>query len=172
MAGRPDRARALLAQFDADVKDTTLRRWFEPDRHRALAEIALAEQRPGNAIEEFRRGDRRPDGPPVRRGALSVSTSHSDVRSIRPAYGFRHHNARTLPDDTLWSHAAVGGDGLHLPAVYKRLGELYEEQGDRTKAASYFAKFVELWKDADPELQPKVREARARLVRLGDTERD
>ena len=44
--------------------------------------------------------------------------------------------------------------------------------GVRANAASYFAKFVELWKDADPELQPKVREARARLVRLGDTERD
>jgi hypothetical protein len=27
-------------------------------------------------------------------------------------------------------------------------------------------KFVELWKVADPELQPKVRDARARLERI------
>ena len=63
IAGRADRARAVLAEFDAEVKDTTLRRWFEPARHRALAEIALAERRPRDAIDEFRRGDRRPDGP-------------------------------------------------------------------------------------------------------------
>jgi hypothetical protein len=39
------------------------------------------------------------------------------------------------------------------------------------KAASYLAKFVEPWKDADPQFQPKVRDARARLVRLGGLER-
>ena len=62
-------------------------------------------------------------------------------------------------------------DDLYLAAVYKRLGELYEARGNRPKTASNYAKFVGLWKDADPELQPKVREARARLVRLSDTER-
>ena len=171
MAGRPDRARAVLAEFDADVKDTTLRRWFEPDRHRALAEIALAEQRPRDAIEEFRRGDRRPDGPvegcPIC-VYVALGRAFDQARMTDSAIAMLERYL-TTPS---WSRAAVGVDGLHLPAVYKRLGELYEEQGNRTKAASYFAKFVELWKDADPELQPKVREARARLVRLGDTERD
>lgn len=70
-----------------------------------------------------------------------------------------------------WTRFTLPVDGLYLAGVYKRLGELYEEQGDRAKAASYLSKFVELWKDADPELQPKVRDARARLVRLTDVER-
>jgi hypothetical protein len=33
------------------------------------------------------------------------------------------------------------------------------------------AAFVELWKDADPELQPKVKEARTRLAALQRTEK-
>ncbi|HET8621924.1 MAG TPA: protein kinase [Gemmatimonadales bacterium] len=60
----------------------------------------------------------------------------------------------------------VGPESAGLAAAYKRLGELYEAQGDRKKAADYYGRFVELWKDADPELQPGVREVRQRLARL------
>ena len=70
-----------------------------------------------------------------------------------------------------WNRFTLAVDGLYLAGVYKRLGERYEEQGNRAKAASYLAKFVELWKDADPELQSRVRDVRARLVRLTDAER-
>jgi tetratricopeptide (TPR) repeat protein/tRNA A-37 threonylcarbamoyl transferase component Bud32 len=49
---------------------------------------------------------------------------------------------------------------------HKRLGELYEAAGDLPKAVTSLEKFVELWKDADPELQPKVRDARERLTRV------
>ena len=57
------------------------------------------------------------------------------------------------------------GAGLH-----KRLGELYEAKRDRVNAASHYQKFVDLWKNADPDLQPKVAEVRKRLARLSDTE--
>jgi hypothetical protein len=39
-------------------------------------------------------------------------------------------------------------------------------RGDRVRATHHYAKFVELWKDADPELQPKVADVRRRLARL------
>jgi hypothetical protein len=58
------------------------------------------------------------------------------------------------------------GDGPTLAPSLKRLGELYEAKGDRKKAAEYYGRFVELWKDADPELQPGVKEVRGRLARL------
>jgi len=58
-----------------------------------------------------------------------------------------------------------------LAGVYKRLGELYDGKGDRGRAAANYAKFVELWKDADPALQPKVAGARRRLAELSDSER-
>ena len=42
----------------------------------------------------------------------------------------------------------------------------YEARGDRAKALEYYGRFVNLWKDADPELQPVVRDVRARMARL------
>ena len=54
IAGRPDKARAIIAGFDAEVRDTTVRRSFEPARHGALAEIAIAEHRARDAINEVR----------------------------------------------------------------------------------------------------------------------
>jgi len=40
---------------------------------------------------------------------------------------------------------------------------LYDAKGNVAKATDHYQKFVDLWRDADPELQPKVREVRARL---------
>jgi hypothetical protein len=53
-----------------------------------------------------------------------------------------------------------------LAPSLRRLGELYEAKGDRANAVAYYSRFVDLWKDADPALQPAVREAKARLARL------
>ncbi|HEX6943515.1 MAG TPA: protein kinase [Gemmatimonadaceae bacterium] len=63
-------------------------------------------------------------------------------------------------------HAYLFEDQDWLAGSYKRLGELYEAAGDLPKAATNLEKFIELWKDADPELQPKVRDARERLTRI------
>jgi hypothetical protein len=52
--------------------------------------------------------------------------------------------------------------------VHKRLGELYEAAGDRQRAASHYSAFIELWKTADPELQPRVQDVKRRLARLTD----
>lgn len=57
-------------------------------------------------------------------------------------------------------------DGLYLPAVHKRLGELYEAKGEREKALQHYRIFIDLWKDADPQLQPRVRDARQRVTAL------
>jgi hypothetical protein len=48
----------------------------------------------------------------------------------------------------------------------ERLGALYEELGDNSKAAEHYAAFAELWADADPELQPRVQHARERVAAL------
>jgi tetratricopeptide (TPR) repeat protein len=53
-----------------------------------------------------------------------------------------------------------------IPQAYRRLGELYEQQGDRAKAADWYQKFVDLWREADPELQPVVAEVKQRLAQL------
>lgn len=58
------------------------------------------------------------------------------------------------------------GDAPHLAPTLRRLGELYEERGDRERATRCYGRFVESWKGADPELQPQVAEVRGRLARL------
>jgi len=57
-------------------------------------------------------------------------------------------------------------DDEQLARVLFRLGEIYESAGDRARAAERYGQFVELWKGADPELQPRVTEARTRLAAL------
>ena len=58
-------------------------------------------------------------------------------------------------------------DGVKLGFVYERLADLYMDKGDKQKAARYAGKFVELWKDADAELQPRVQAKREMLRQLG-----
>jgi hypothetical protein len=60
----------------------------------------------------------------------------------------------------------VYGDAWTLAATYRRLGELFEERGDREKAIDSYGKFIDLWKQADAELQPQVREIKGRLAKL------
>jgi hypothetical protein len=43
---------------------------------------------------------------------------------------------------------------------------LYEARGTAPKAIEQYNRFVELWAEADPDLQPQVAEVRKRLERL------
>ena len=66
--------------------------------------------------------------------------------------------------------ADVDLDPMRVPAIRERLGQLYEGMGDTTKAIANYHAFIELWKNADPELQPRVADARRRLARLTQPE--
>ena len=70
-----------------------------------------------------------------------------------------------------WADAAEGNWAplaytIWQPVGWFRLGELYQSKGDRERAKHFYGKFIDNWKDADPELQPKVREARRRMAEL------
>ncbi len=54
-------------------------------------------------------------------------------------------------------------------SAYLRRAAIYEHLGEFEKAIDYYTRLVELWKDADPELQPYVEEARAQIDRLVKT---
>jgi hypothetical protein len=57
-------------------------------------------------------------------------------------------------------------DGWHRPRILFRLGELLAQRGDPARAADYYSQFAELWRGADPDLQPRVAEARRCLAAL------
>jgi tetratricopeptide (TPR) repeat protein len=62
--------------------------------------------------------------------------------------------------------AGPTGDRYFLGPILERLAQLYDERGDLESAARYYASFVELWADADDELQPRVRAAQQRLEEI------
>jgi len=60
----------------------------------------------------------------------------------------------------MWEEATKD---FSLPLAYQRLGELYEGKGEKDKAIGHYGTFVELWRGADPELQPRVKEVQRRI---------
>jgi hypothetical protein len=50
--------------------------------------------------------------------------------------------------------------------ILQRLPSLYEALGDTTKALAHHDRLVDLWANADPELQPRVQQARERIAAL------
>jgi tetratricopeptide (TPR) repeat protein len=67
-----------------------------------------------------------------------------------------------------FSHAFEGtpDELVYLAPGHLRKAELYERLGDRKQAVEHYSRFVQLWKGCDPELQPSVERAKARLASL------
>jgi tRNA A-37 threonylcarbamoyl transferase component Bud32/tetratricopeptide (TPR) repeat protein len=162
-AGHPEKARAVLAQYDADIHDPAMRRNLEPSRHAALAEILIAEHKPLDGIREMWKQDTLSDGP----ASSCADCLDSDLG--------RAYDLANMPDSAIvhWerylseaTHRSVSSDAPILAGIHKRLGEIYQGRGDLEKAESHLTAFVELWKNADPELQPKVADAKRRLAEI------
>src|SRR5687768_3979925 len=163
LAGRPDRARAVLADHDAAVaSDSAMRRLRAPGRHYALGEIALAERRPLDAIREFRLADRLPDGPVNScPGCHYYALARAfDVAGATDSAVAHYERYVAAPSVYPWP------DEHALPRSHRRLAELYDAKGDRRRAILHYQRFVDLWKNAEPELQPQVAKVRARLAAL------
>jgi serine/threonine-protein kinase len=52
------------------------------------------------------------------------------------------------------------------PPSLERLAQIHDQAGELDRSAEYYARFVELWADADEELQPRVQAAQARLEEI------
>ncbi len=156
VAGQTARARADLERYEAEVPIGVRRGtwgWFE-----ARGWLALAEGRAQDAVAAFTAG-RLVDGCP-------------DCGNWEEGLAFERANQ---PDSALAAYqraAATGsvwkprGDALGLGPSLRRLGELYETRGDKTRALEAYTRFLDLWKDADPVLQPAVTAARERVAHL------
>jgi eukaryotic-like serine/threonine-protein kinase len=55
---------------------------------------------------------------------------------------------------------------VYLAPAQLRQAEIYARRGQKDPAARHYRRFIELWGEADPELQPLVKEAREKLARL------
>jgi tetratricopeptide (TPR) repeat protein len=67
---------------------------------------------------------------------------------------------RSYPDLSLNSPAQLG----LVPASLLRIAEIHDRRGEQREARAAREKFVRMWRNADPELQPIVEAARAKIA--------
>jgi eukaryotic-like serine/threonine-protein kinase len=157
-AGRTAEAESVLQEWEAEVtpdaRDPDVQ--LEMDAWRAL--IVLREGRPGEAVERVE----------------SVRSAERCPRCYPWLMGWALWEEGRLEDAVEeWEYAATPaettGGSLYLPSylwTIRKLAPLYEELGETERAVHYYRRLIDLWEDADPELQPQVEHARQRIAAL------
>lgn len=159
-AGDVESARVMAAGFEEAVP-SELRPRYQSDALRAQAAIALAEGRTEDAVRLYRESD---TGycilcalPGLAR-ALEASGDRSGAIEAWRSYV-----------DTPWFYRSFGHEyqqGPRLGPSLEILAHMLDEDGDLDAAIIYYARFVELWADADADLQPRVTAARTRMEEI------
>jgi tetratricopeptide (TPR) repeat protein len=155
-ADHVDEAKRLLAAYERLVPAGI--RAGQWGRHAAAGDVALAEGRLPDALAAYE--------------AWRAESGCDICGLFEEAHVFEKSGH---PDSALARYAQfvstrapyrLDMDDFLLAASYKRLGELYETRHDRPKAIAAYTRLVDLWKTADPELQPVERDIRTRIARL------
>jgi tRNA A-37 threonylcarbamoyl transferase component Bud32/tetratricopeptide (TPR) repeat protein len=169
VTGRADRAKALVAKFDAAVRDTAMRRWQANGILEAQANIAYAEKRWTDAIRLAREASRRPDGPVngcIECVPLALMRLFAEAGMVDSAL-YYHDIYKKTP---VGSRPREGPDYRIGAPMIERLAKMYDTKGDTANAVLQYNEFIQMWKDADPELQPRVAAARERVKKLTPVE--
>ena len=158
-AGRAGEARSLLEAYEVLIEPKSLEQEFE--NHRVRASIALAEGDPAGAVAWLERMETIPNV--VCRPLCTLPI----LGQAREMLG-QPDSAVAVYERYLSTPAAnrYKWDPIYLAHVHERLGQLHDDQGALESAARHYATLVELWADADEELQPRVRAARQRLEEI------
>jgi tetratricopeptide (TPR) repeat protein len=161
--GDAAKTRQVMAQRIARM-DTLGQRQFYVFLTRVRGMIALGEGKYDSAVTYFRQGDFEADGLPTSSGTVWTPF----LIGIAFDKGGHADSARKY----LTEYVEMAGNGRNqmdpfnlAPSMF-RLGQLYQDAGDTTRAMDYYSRFVDLWKKADPELQPRVAEARRAMAEL------
>jgi tetratricopeptide (TPR) repeat protein len=146
-------ARGMIDAFREAVPDAPDERWMD-DQAAVEGQAALHAGRYDEAIEHY-----------------------MELRRLEPGcttcglYGIgQAHDLAGRPDSAIaWYTRELETPRVQAPnrpILFERLAQLYDGLGDTENAALYYAKFVELWEEADPELQSRVEAARERLQEI------
>jgi tetratricopeptide (TPR) repeat protein len=159
MAGRSSQARETLDEYERLIPPEL----FDEKAHRnSEGLIALTEGRVQEAINHLLQAV---DGRCTRRCA-SLGRAYDSTGQPDSAIAVMERFVTT----PLWSFGILDlgmqEEANNRGPFYERLGQLYDEKGDLENAAKYYAMFVELWSEADEELQPRVRAAQSRLEEI------
>jgi tetratricopeptide (TPR) repeat protein len=158
-AGDAPRAKALMAELDRNPGDVPGRVIADVRKLSRAQVLAMESTTLPQALAEVRGA-----GEP---GACKYcwEAEAADVfdRSNLPDSALARYERWAADGEWLWE---VGIYEVRQPLAYFRMAELYEAKGDTARATEYYGKFADLWKDADAELQPRVKEAKRRIAEL------
>lgn len=156
-AGRPDDARGIIARYNA-VSETPLDQMDGSQAKWADAVIAVADGRPDDGIPTLREM-----AESCRNCGLLLSQAFDGIGEPDSAAA----HARQFFEPALDAQNSVLLAAWLGEAIW-RVAEAEEAAGAAARAATYYARFAELWAGADADLQPRVTEARRRIQALGE----
>jgi tetratricopeptide (TPR) repeat protein len=166
---RPYEGVALSAALLGDVA-TTARYAAMADKQLVGSDTTVRAFRHWNAVSVAMS---RSDWSAALRELSAAELDVSQQQNVRAARAWLHDRAGHADSARVWwekvARGATGGSYewmTFMPLAWERLGVLYEAQGENEKAIQATEEFIRLWQKADPELQPRVGEARERLERL------
>jgi len=159
--GRLPEAHRVLTEWEERFGSDDPR--YRMDVGAAAGSIAMAEGRPDSAVTAFLAWNRSgflTATHVYNRGLAEAANAHD--RAGRP------DSAIALYERALATPSVFGAryEVSWYPHALRRLGELHESLGNREQAIDYYQRFIELWQDADPELQPQVEDVKRRLAAL------
>jgi eukaryotic-like serine/threonine-protein kinase len=158
ISGRPDRARAVMNEMLSAFGTSVPQEIVDASRSFLQYGILLAEGRGREAAAVIRS---MPADQMCYVCVISFAGYAFDRAGMTDSARVQFERYLETP-----SMERAGQDARFLAGIYKRLGEFSEERGDKAGALSNYRRFVELWKDADPELQPRVKAVRDRVAAL------
>jgi tetratricopeptide (TPR) repeat protein len=158
--GRPAEARRLVAAYERAVP-AGVRRGQAAAEAAVAAMLALGEHRSADAIAAARTWNRSwEESLCTTCGLYELALAFE--RAGQPDSAVVMY--RQLVDAP--GYGSLQAASYALAPAWRRLGELYEERGQRAEALEAYGRFAALWKDADSSLQPAVREVRQRMAAL------
>jgi tetratricopeptide (TPR) repeat protein/TolB-like protein len=165
--GDIESAKSRLSEIKSYLPDVLpeYQDWITSYRHFLEAEIALAE---GDAQKAVLIGEK---SPPMGRWIDRTYCWLYNVPFLGDVLARAYHQngeiGKAITEYERFVRFNRQGEEQRLihPKYYFRLAELYEEKGDKTNAVKHFERFLDLWRDADPDI-PEVIEAGKRLLRL------
>jgi tetratricopeptide (TPR) repeat protein len=168
--GHPPEARRLMAEY-RDTVPVGVRRGQSAGEATVATMLALAERRFPDAIAAARAWNQ---------GWALHEDSRMERLETRCAICGLYELGQAF-DETKQADSAIAvyRELVYAPGIvnlfpeayaiapaWHRLADLYAARGQRAEALDAYAHFIARWKNADPELQPAVREARRRMAAL------
>jgi tetratricopeptide (TPR) repeat protein/tRNA A-37 threonylcarbamoyl transferase component Bud32 len=157
LAGQPATAKRFRQEYQASVPEAVRSQSNNIDWMDGY--IALSEGKGREALTAFHRARER--GSCTNCGYFEMGQSYEMLDMPDSALA-----QYTLAVETPYSDGSLDDRANNEARAFRRLGVLYDQKGDKQKALDYYGRFVARWRDADPELQPQVKEAKARMAAL------